>query len=54
MIEACKTDTGMMSSMCKTMMENPQRMDMVQKMKGKNSEMNKMKGMDKMDDKSIH
>lgn len=52
MIEVCNTDTGMMSSMCKTMMGNPQMMEMMKKMKGKNSDMNKMKGMDKMGDKS--
>ena len=33
MMEACKTDTAMMSGMCKKMMENPQMMDMMQKMK---------------------
>ena len=33
MMEACKTDTTMMAGMCKKMMENPQMMDMMQKMK---------------------
>ena len=33
MMEACKSDTSMMSGMCKKMMENPQMMDMMQKMK---------------------
>ena len=46
MMEACKTDTTMMSGMCKKMMENPQMMDMMQKMKGEKMDMNKMKGMD--------
>ena len=46
MMEACNADTGMMSSMCKTMMENPKMMNMMKKMKGKNTDMNKMKGMD--------
>ena len=46
MMEACKTDTAMMSGMCKKMMENPQMMDMMQKMKGEKMDMNKMKGMD--------
>jgi len=54
MMETCKGDSAMMSGMCKTMMENPQMMDMMQKMKGKNTDMNKMKGMGKMDDKSHH
>ena len=49
MMEACKTDTTMMSGMCKKMMENPQMMDMMQKMKGEKMDMksgemnNKMK-----------
>ena len=49
MMEACKTDTAMMSGMCKKMMENPQMMDMMQKMKGEKMDMksgemdNKMK-----------
>jgi hypothetical protein len=33
MMEASKTDTSMMSSMCKSMMGNQQMMDMMQKMK---------------------
>ena len=33
-MEANKSDTAMMSGMCKKMMENPQMMDMMQKMKG--------------------
>jgi len=44
MMEACKNDTTMMSGMCKKMMENPQMMDMMQKMKGENKDM-KMEGM---------
>ena len=49
MMEACKTDTAMMSGMCKKMMENPQMMDMMEKMKGEKMDMktgemdNKMK-----------
>ena len=49
MMEACKTDTAMMSGMCKKMMANPQMMDMMQKMKGEKMDMktgvmdNKMK-----------
>ena len=49
MMEACKSDTAMMSGMCKKMMENPQMMDMMQKMKGEKMDMksgemdNKMK-----------
>ncbi|MBK8610359.1 MAG: membrane or secreted protein [Chitinophagaceae bacterium] len=49
MMEACKSDTSMMSGMCKKMMENPQMMDMMQKMKGEKMDMktgdmdNKMK-----------
>jgi hypothetical protein len=45
MMEACKNDTTMMSGMCKKMMENPQMMDMMQKMKGENKDM-KMEGVD--------
>lgn len=48
MMEACKNDTSMMSGMCKKMMENPQMMDMMQKMNGKNIDMGKMNGMDTM------
>jgi hypothetical protein len=54
MMETCKGDSAMMSGMCKTMMGDPKMMDMMQKMKGKNTDMNKMKGMDKMDNKSHH
>jgi len=54
MMETCKGDSAMMSGMCNTMMGNPQMMDMMQKMNGKNTDMNKMKGMGKMDDKSHH
>ena len=54
MMETCKGDSSMMSGMCKTMMGDPKMMDMMQKMKGKNTDMNKMKGMDKMDNKSHH
>ncbi len=45
-MEACKNDTTMMSGMCKKMMENPQMMDIMQKMKGKNMGMGNMNDMD--------
>ncbi len=57
MMEACKTDTAMMSGMCKKMMENPQMMDMMQKMSDKNMDMGKVNGMDTtkaIDHKSHH
>jgi hypothetical protein len=38
MMETCKSDTSMMSSMCKTMMENQQMKDMMQKKMGENKE----------------
>ena len=47
MTEAAKSDTSMMSSMCKSMMGNQQMMNMMQKMKGKNMEMHKNGKMDK-------
>ena len=50
MMEACKTDTAMMSGMCKKMMENPQMMDMMQKMKGEKMNMK----TDEMDNKMKH
>jgi hypothetical protein len=37
-----------MSSMCKTMMGNQQTIDMMQKMKEVNKDMNKSRGMNKM------
>jgi hypothetical protein len=46
MMETCKSDTSMMSSMCKNMMENKEMIDMMQKMKGGNKDMNKKQGMD--------
>ena len=46
MMEACKNDTAMMSVMCKKMMEDPQMMNMMQKMKGGNMNMGKMNAMD--------
>lgn len=52
MMETCKGDSAMISGLCNTMMENPQMMYMMKKMIGKNGDMRKMKGMDKMDDKS--
>lgn len=45
MMEACKNDTSMMSSMCKTMMKDPKMMDMMDKMKGGKMDMDKMEGM---------
>ena len=50
MMEACKTDTAMMSGMCKKMMENPQMMDMMQKMKGEKKDMK----TEEMDNKMKH
>ena len=47
MMETCKNDSSMLTSMCKTMMGNQQMMDMMQKMKG----MNKMEGMDNKTEK---
>lgn len=46
MMDMCKNDSTMMAGMCKTMMANPQMMDMMQKMKGGNINMSKIKGMD--------
>jgi hypothetical protein len=57
MMETCKNDSTMMSGMCKEMMGNPQMMDMMEKMKGKNMDMGKMNGMDTtkaIDHKSHH
>lgn len=42
MMEKCKSDSTMCKNMCKSMMENPQMMNMMQKMKG----MDTMKNMD--------
>ena len=47
MMEAAKSDTSMMSSMCKSMMGNQQMMDMMHMMMGKDMEMKKMGQMDK-------
>ena len=49
-MEACKTDTAMMSGMCKKMMENAQMMDMMQKMKGEKMDMK----VGEMDNKMKH
>ena len=46
MIETCKTDTTMMKTMCKSMMDDPKMMDMMEKMKHDKMDMSKMKGMD--------
>lgn len=45
MMEISKTDSSMMAGMCKTMMGNPQMMNMMSKMKGGKMDMNKMEGM---------
>ena len=45
MMETVKADTSMMSQMCKSMMNSPEMMEMMQKMKEKDKGM-KMKGMD--------
>ena len=37
MMETAKADTTMMSQMCKSMMENPEMMEMMKKMKEKNA-----------------
>lgn len=42
MMEKCKSDSNLCKRMCKNMMENPQMMNMMQKMKG----MDTMKNMD--------
>jgi len=46
MMEACKSDTSLMSSMCKMMMDDHQMMDMMDKMKAEKKDMEKMKGME--------
>lgn len=48
MTAACKNDTSMMSSLCKTMMKDPQMMEMMDKMKGGKMDMNKMEGKGKI------
>lgn len=45
MMEACKNDTTMMASMCKSMMANKPMMNMMGKMKGKEMNDMDMKGM---------
>jgi len=45
MMETCKSDSGMMFGMYKTMMANQQMMDIMQKMKGAKKDMNKMEEM---------
>jgi len=44
-METCKSVTAMMSSMCKSMMENPQMMEMIHKNMGGKMNMKGMKGM---------
>lgn len=46
MMETCKTDSTMMATMCKTMMDDPKMMEMMEKMKHDKMDMSKMKGMD--------
>ena len=46
MMETVKADTSMMAGMCKSMMDNPEMMEMMQKMKEKDKGM-KMKEMNK-------
>ena len=48
MMEKCKSDTAMMSTMCKTMMGNKEMTDMMEKMKKGNEDMKKMGNMHKM------
>ena len=45
MMEACKSDTTLMCSMCKKMMDNPTTMDMMNKINGEKMDMKGMKGM---------
>jgi hypothetical protein len=47
-METCKSDTAMMSTMCKNMMGNQLMMDMMEKMKKGNKDMNKMGSMHNM------
>ncbi len=46
MMETSKTDSTMMATMCKTMMDDPKMMGMMDKMKHDKMDMSKMKGMD--------
>jgi hypothetical protein len=47
MMEKAENDDAMMSDMCKSMMDNPEMMKMMEKMKAEKMDMSKMKGMDK-------
>lgn len=49
MMEMCNKDTAMMGGMCKTMMANPQMMDMMKKMKDGNMDKMKMDNKKSMD-----
>ena len=49
MLEACKSDTSLMSSMFKTLTGNEQMMGLIQNMTGGNSVMNKTGGMNNME-----
>lgn len=49
MLEACKSDTSLMSSMCKTLIGNEQMMGIIQNMKGRNTDMNNTGGMNNME-----
>ncbi len=46
MMDMSKGDSTMMSGMCKSMMENKEMMEMMQKMKGEKKDVHKMEGMD--------
>ena len=47
MMAKVKNDDAMMSDMCKSMMDNPEMMKMMEKMKAEKMDTSKMKGMDK-------
>lgn len=49
MLEACKSDTSLMSSMFKTLTGNEQMMGLIKNMTGGNSVMNKTGGMNNME-----
>ena len=56
MMETAKDDKEMMSGMCKSMMENQENQEMMEKIKSKNTDMKKMekKPVKKEDHKSHH
>ena len=49
MFETCYRDSAMMSSMCSSIMKNPQMMNMIHKNMGGKMDMNGMKGMNHME-----